>query len=224
MAPFYVLMALPGETEQNFLLMQPYTPRSKDNMISWVAAKSDPGVYGQRIVFAFPKQRLILGPEQIKARINQEPEISRNLTLLNQQGSRVIHGNLLVIPIKDSIVYIEPIYLTAEQSPIPELKYVVVAYSDKVVMAPNLATALVQVFGAAPTTAEGAGPGTATATSTPSPTVPGGAGGSKDAQLARSLYDQAIKAQRAGDWATYGKLIQELGVVLQRMATTKPTK
>ena len=138
MTPFYVLMALPGEQRQDFLLMEPFTPRTKDNMIGWMAVKSDPGSYGQRIVFNFPKQRLILGPQQISARLNQEPDISKELTLLNQQGSRALFGNLLVIPIKDSIVYVQPIYIRAEKSPMPELKRVVVAYADKIAMAPDL--------------------------------------------------------------------------------------
>ncbi len=221
MAPYYVLMALPGESEQHFMLMQPYTPRNKDNMISWVAALSDPGVYGRRVVFEFPKQRLIIGPMQVRARINQEPDISSKLTLLNQQGSRVRFGNLLVIPIEESIVYIEPLYLQASQSPMPELKYVVVAYDDKVSMAPDLATALIQVFGAAPSTAKeavegGSLEGTGAAkTGAARETAPAR---EQDAKLARTLYERAVKAQREGDWTAYGKALDELGVVLRRMS------
>jgi uncharacterized membrane protein (UPF0182 family) len=211
MAPFYVLMELPGEKGLSFILMQPFTPRSKDNMIGWMAARSDPGSYGERLVYNFPKQRLILGPEQIKARVNQEPDISKELTLLNQQGSRVIYGNLLVIPIKDAIVYIQPLYLQAESSPMPELKRVLVSYSDRVAMAPDLTAALLSVFGGVPVAPSAATSGTPVPGGSTQPAV-------GDAARARDLYDQAIAAQKAGDWATYGRLIGELGVVLQRLA------
>jgi uncharacterized membrane protein (UPF0182 family) len=218
MVPFYVLMQLPGEDALSFILMQPFTPRNKDNMIGWMAARSDPGSYGERLVYNFPKQRLILGPEQIKARMNQEPDISKELTLLNQQGSKVIYGNLLVIPINDAIVYIQPLYLQAESSPMPELKRIIVSYADKVAMASDLTDALSRVFGAPIPRTTGPGvleptvtpPGTSTSTSTVSP---------GEAALARDLYEKAVAAQKAGDWAEYGRLITQLGVVLERLAT-----
>jgi uncharacterized protein len=215
MVPYYILMQLPGETTENFLLMEPFTPRNKDNMIGWMAAKMDVGSYGKRIVYNFPKQRLVLGPQQIRARLNQEPDISKELTLLNQQGSQVIFGNLLVIPIKDSIVYIEPLYIQASQSAMPELKRVIVAYSDRIAMDASLGGALIKVFGAAP-------PGAGTTTSTPVPVPPGGgtAGGTAaDIAQARDLYAKALAAQKAGDWAAYGRYIAELGVTLDRLAS-----
>jgi uncharacterized membrane protein (UPF0182 family) len=223
MAPFYVLMELPGESKLSFILMQPFTPRTKDNMIGWMAVRCDGADYGKRIVYNFPKQRLILGPEQIKARMNQEPDISKELTLLNQQGSRAIQGNLLVIPIKDAIVYIQPLYIQAESSPMPELKRVIVSYGDRVVMSPDLATALSRVFGTtvgSGDTGQGgggapAGPGTgSTGTGTSGTGVSTG-----DVALARDLYTRALAAQRAGDWTTYGNLIGELGRVLDRLAS-----
>jgi len=217
MAPFYVLMELPGESTQQFLLMLPFTPRNKDNMIGWMAAKSDPGVYGHRIVYNFPKQRLILGPQQIKARLNQEPDISKELTLLNQQGSRVRYGNLLVIPLKDAIVYVQPIYLQAEQSPMPELKRVIVAYADKIAMAPDLSGALLAVFGGAPPASA-----TTSGTTTTSGTVTPGPGSASDLQQARDLYAKAIAAQKAGDWAAYGSYLKDLGAILDRLA--QPSK
>jgi uncharacterized membrane protein (UPF0182 family) len=220
MKPFYVLMQLPGQATEDFLLMEPFTPRSKDNMIGWMAAKSDPASYGQRIVYNFPKQTLVMGPQQIRARLNQEPDISKELTLLNQQGSNVIFGNLLVIPIKDSIVYVEPLYIQASQSPMPELKRVIVAYSDRIAMDTNLGGALATVFGA------GAGASTsATGSVTPTGTVP--AGSSADIAAARDLYAKALAAQKAGDWAAYGTYINQLGAILDRLASasqaTTPT-
>src|SRR5450759_4220688 len=101
-------MKLPASSEVHFYLMQPYTPRNKDNMIGWVAANSDPGTYGDRTVYLFPKDRVVLGPDQVSAQINQDAAISPQLSLWNQRGSQVIFGNMLVIPIKNSIVYIQP--------------------------------------------------------------------------------------------------------------------
>ncbi len=213
MAPFYVLMQLPGESKLSFILMQPFTPRNKDNMIGWMAARSDADSYGKRLVYNFPKQRLILGPEQIKARMNQEPDISKELTLLNQQGSRVIQGNLLVIPIKDAIVYVMPIYLQAESSPMPELKRVVVSYADRIAMTPDFKASLTAVFGGAPPQGGGqAGGGQGTGAGQETGALAG------DAALAKRLFEQATAAQKAGDWAGYGRLISELGTVLERMA------
>jgi hypothetical protein len=200
MAPFYVLMELPGEDVQDFLLMMPFTPRTKANMIGWMAARSDPADYGARIVYTFPKQRLVLGPEQVSARVNQDRLISQQLTLWNQRGSGVLFGNLLVIPIEDSIVYIQPLYLQAEQTAMPQLTRVIVAYADTVVMEKDLTTALMAVFGK----------------TTPRP--PEGGGETADVRRAKELYEQAIEAQRAGDWSAYGRYIEELGRVLDALA------
>lgn len=218
MRPFYVLMRLPGEQTEDFVLMLPFTPRTKQNMIGWMAAKSDPSNYGQRLVYQFPKQKLILGPEQVRARINQEPTISSQLTLWGQSGSKVLFGNLLVLPIKDSLLYVQPLYLQAEQSPIPQLTRVIVAYGDRISMQPDLATALSQAFGFQPPNVQPtAQPGaTSQGTATPSPSAP--AGIAALLAQANSLYKQAIAAQRAGDWATYGKLIGQLGEVLNDLA------
>jgi uncharacterized protein len=220
MSPFYVLMQLPGEKTQDFLLMEPFTPVGKDNMIGWMAAKSDPGSYGQRVVYNFPKQRLVMGPQQVAARLNQEPDISKELTLLNQQGSKVIFGNLLVIPLKDSIVYIEPLYIQAEQSPMPELKRVIVAYADSIAMAPDLRTALTSVFGAAPVGSE-VSSSTAVPSGNATSTVPAAPSGSTATLLgqARDLYARAIAAQKAGDWAAYGTYLKQLGDVLNQLAS-----
>jgi len=205
MDPFYVLMRLPQESTEDFMLMVPFTPRNKDNMIGWMAAKSDPADYGKRVVYTFPKQKLVLGPEQVSARVNQDPTISQQLTLWNQRGSGVLLGNQLVIPVDDSIVYIQPLYLQSEKTAMPQLTRLIVASGDKVAMEPDLKTALAAVFGSeAPTATADDSAGS----------VPGG-----DNALAKSLYEKAIAAQKAGDWAAYGKYIEQLGVVLGRMST-----
>lgn len=209
MEPFFVLLQLPGTDAEHFYLMQPYTPRNRDNMIGWMAASSDPANYGERTVFLFPKERVVFGPEQIKARMNQDPVISPQLSLWNQRGSSVRYGNMIVIPIEDSIVYVQPVFLQAEQTAIPELTRVVVSYADKVVMERTLEASLLKVFGQeAPTSVDG--------TSTAG--TGGGPATSASAALAQRLYDEAVAAQRAGDWAAYGEKIEQLGSVLGRLA------
>ncbi len=200
MDPFYVLMRLPGEAVEDFQLIQPFTPRNRNNMIGWMSAKSDPVDYGRRVVYEFPKQRVILGPEQVGARINQDDIIAPQLTLWSQRGSDVIFGNMLVVPLNDSIVYVQPLYLQAEQTAIPELVRVLVVYADKVEMAVDLEAALLAVFGERPID---------------DPDVPGLPA---DAARAAELYERAIQAQRAGDWAEYGRAIDELGRVLRELA------
>lgn len=204
MEPFYVLMRLPGETAEDFHMIIPFTASKRPNMIGWMSAKSDPADYGKRVVYQFPKERVILGPDQVLARINQDETISPQLTLWSQRGSQVIFGNMLVVPLEESIVYIQPLYLQAEQGAIPELTRVLVVYADKVEMAPDLEQALLKVFGA------GEAP---VAPGDDDPPVSDGT-----AAEARSLYEQAIEAQKAGDWAEYGRLIRELGRVLDQIA------
>ncbi|MHB8761449.1 MAG: UPF0182 family membrane protein [Coriobacteriia bacterium] len=199
MEPFFVLMQLPGEATEDFMLMMPFTPRTKANMIGWMAAKSDSESYGERVVYTFPKQRLVLGPEQVLARVNQDPVISQQLSLWNQRGSGVLFGNLLVVPIEDSIVYIQPLYLQAEQTAMPQLTRVIVTYGDKVAMEPDLASALLAVFGEVVEEPQ-----------------PGGI--AADPARAAELYERAIEAQRAGDWAAYGEYLEQLGAVLADLA------
>ena len=204
MDPFYVLMQLPGEDAEDFQMIQPFTPRNRDNMIGWMAVKSDPLDYGTRVVYEFPKQRVILGPKQVEARINQDDVIAPQLTLWSQRGSSVIFGNMLVIPLDESIVYIQPLYLQAEQTAIPELVRVIVVYADKVEMADDLSAALLAVFGE----------------QAPDDGEPGEPGANADVARALELYEAAIAAQRAGDWAAYGKAIDELGAVLEQLTGT----
>ena len=220
MQPFFVLMRLPGEPNEHFYLMQPYTPRNRDNMIGWVAANSDPERYGERTVYLFPKERVVLGPEQIMAQVNQDAQISPQLSLWNQRGSRAIFGNMLVIPIKDSIVYIMPLYLEAEQTAIPQLTKVIVSYADKIEMEDTLEQALLKVFGAE----SFAGQPSAPATVTPDGSIPTtGTPVAGDVRRAQELYQQAVEAQRKGDWATYGKRLQDLGTILSRLAGQEAT-
>jgi len=145
--PYYVIMRLPQFEREEFILIMPYTPRGKDNMVAWLAARSDPEGYGHLFAFKYPKDRLIFGPMQIEARVDQTPEISQQFTLWNQAGSRVIRGNLLVVPIGNSNLYVEPIYLRSVQGQLPELKRVIIANGSQVVMAENVAEALTRLFG-----------------------------------------------------------------------------
>jgi uncharacterized protein len=147
MEPYYVLMALPGEREMGFIQILPFTPANRENMIAWMAAQSDPAVYGNKVVYEFGKDSLFFGPQQVEARINQDPVISAQLALWNQQGSTVIRGNLLVIPIAGALLYVEPLYLQAATGRIPELQRVIVATANRVVMAENFGLALATLFG-----------------------------------------------------------------------------
>src|SRR5246127_3838216 len=146
MAPYYIMMRLPGETQAEFLQMLPMVPSQRENMIAWLAARCDQPDYGKLIVYQFPKDKLVYGPFQIEALINQNTEISQQLSLWNQMGSRVIRGNLLVIPIENSILYVSPLYRGAEAGQLPELKRVIAAYGDRVVMDETLAGALAALF------------------------------------------------------------------------------
>ena len=157
MAPYYIMMRLPGEPRAEFFLMLPMVPSQRENMIAWLAARCDPPDYGKLIVYEFPKEKLVYGPFQIEARINQNTEISQQISLWNQMGSRVIRGNLLVVPIENSILYVSPLYLRAESGQLPELKRVIAAYGDRVVMEETLPAALAALFKEAVPVAAAAG-------------------------------------------------------------------
>jgi uncharacterized membrane protein (UPF0182 family) len=203
--PYYVIMKLPGGAREEFILMQPMTPSNRSNMVAWLAARCDPPAYGELVEYAFPKERLIYGPQQIQARIDQDTTISQQLSLWNQMGSKVIRGNLLVIPVEDSLVYVEPLYLRSDQGQIPELKRVIVAYSDRVAMEPTLEAALSAVFkpGAAPPRVI-----ERPATAAPSETAA--------AKTARAHYRAALDALRAGDWSGFGREMEALGKALEQ--------
>ncbi len=214
MEPYYTIMKLPGEKQEEFILMIPYNPKKKDNLSAWMAARSDGEAYGKMVVYRFPKDRLVYGPKQIVARINQDTEISRQVSLWDQRGSQVIQGTLLVIPVESSLIYVQPLYLRAESGKIPELKRVIVAYENKIAMEETLERALARIFGeggdAALAAAASGAPLPAAATRRP-------AAESDLAARAQEHYDRAIKAQREGNWALYGEEIEKLGDVIRGM-------
>lgn len=144
--PYYLITSLPTVPFEEFILLLPYTPQQRTNLIAWLAARSDGENYGKLLLYVFPKQRLVYGPEQIEARINQDPVISQQITLWNRQGSRVIQGNLLVIPIEQSLLYVEPLYLEATQNSLPTLVRVIVAYENRIVMTQTLEQSLQAIF------------------------------------------------------------------------------
>jgi uncharacterized membrane protein (UPF0182 family) len=144
--PYYLITKLPSGQREEFILLRPFTPAQRNNLIAWLSARSDGDQYGKMRLYTLPKQRLIYGPEQIEARINQDPVISQRISLWNRQGSRAIQGNLLVIPIERSLLYVEPLYLEAEYNQLPTLVQVVVAYRDRIVMADTLQKALEAIF------------------------------------------------------------------------------
>jgi uncharacterized membrane protein (UPF0182 family) len=203
--PYYVTMKLPGGPREEFILMQPMTPSNRSNMVAWLAARCDPPQYGELVAYEFPKERLIYGPQQIEARIDQDTTISQALSLWNQMGSKVIRGNLLVIPVEDSLVYVEPLYLRSEQGQIPELKRVIVAYNDRLAMEPTLEAALAAVFR----------PGAAAPRAVEGPAAPAPAETATE-KTARAHYRAALEALRAGDWSGFGREMEALGKALER--------
>jgi uncharacterized membrane protein (UPF0182 family) len=212
----HIILRLPGETTPEFIYMTPFTPRGKDNLAAWMVARMDGDHYGEMIVYRFPKQSLVYGPKQVSNRINQDTEISRELTLWDQRGSQVIRGELLVIPIEESLIYVQPIFLRAQGGTIPELKRVVVAHGNRVVMSETLESGLNTLFGSTVPAARGAVAASASTAVTP----PGGIASSSVADLlaqAQQHYDRAIAAQRAGNWAEYGREIDALGAILRQL-------
>jgi uncharacterized membrane protein (UPF0182 family) len=210
MEPYYVIMRLPGEEREEFLLMLPFTPPRKDNMITWLAARSDGDKYGKLIAYNFPKDKLIYGPRQIEARIDQDPVISEQFTLWGQAGSQIIRGNLLVIPIEQSILYVEAIYLQAERGRLPELKRVIVATSgDRIAMEQTLTQSLNAIYGGLPAEELPA------VVSPTTPEMP-----SEIAELAELAQEHYIKAQdylKEGDWAGWGEELQKMEEVLSQL-------
>jgi uncharacterized membrane protein (UPF0182 family) len=214
MEPYYTIMRMPGEQKEEFILLTLFNPARRDNMIAWMAARSDPPHYGRLIVFNFPKQKLVYGPRQIDARIDQDPVISQQLALWNQRGSTVIRGSLLAIPIDQSLIYVQPLYLAAsEQGALPELRRVIVAYGNQIAMEPTLEQSLARVFGGRPAPAAPAAPTEAAA----APTT----GTRQLAQRAWEIWTRAQDALRRGDWATYGAEQKRLEETLRSLTQSR---
>jgi len=211
MEPYYIISQLPDEEKTEFILMLPFTPATKNNMIAWMAARSDGENYGDLLVYNFPKDKLVYGPMQIESRIDQDSDISQLLTLWSQRGSRVIRGNLLVIPIEQSLLYIEPIYLQAETSELPELKRVVVGYGDQIVMKENLDLALQEIFGQIP---EKKVEKYKEDIKYDKDNIIIDTNINELTNRALNLYNQALENQREGNWSEYGRLIKELENIL----------
>jgi hypothetical protein len=209
MDPYYTVMKLPGEKKEEYILLLPFTPAKRDNLAAWVTARCDGAHYGKILAYTFPRDRLIFGPKQIDARINQDAAISQQLTLWSQRGSQVIRGSMLVIPIESSLLYVQPLYLaSADKGSLPELRRVIVAYENEVVMEENLELALFKLFGGR--RPEAARPARAVAEEKAAP-----------AELARQAlkaYERALELQRQGNWTGYGEQLKALEDILRRLA------
>ena len=216
MEPYYTIMKLPGEKVEEYILLLPFTPSKRDNLAAWLTARCDEPNYGKIRAYTFPRDRLIYGPKQIDARINQDSFISQQLTLWNQRGSEVIRGSMLVIPIEKSLLYVQPLFLAADKAALPELKRVIVAFGDQVVMEENLELALQRLFG-----------GKKELVTTPVAAVASGmkpeAEGRKPAtpklaKEAMAIYERAMNLQRQGNWAGYGDELRKLEQVLRQLS------
>ncbi len=210
MTPRHMIMKLPTEKKEEYILMLPFTPRAKDNLSAWMVARNDGAHYGKLSVYRFPKQKLIFGPKQVIGRINQDADISRQISLWDQGGSQVIQGSLLVIPIEESLIYVRPLYLKADAGKIPELKRVIVAYENKVAMEETLEAGLARIFGGFDKLTAGA--------SSASQIIPTQSTNTQElAAQANQVYEAALRAQREGDWGRYGAEIKRLGEILNRL-------
>ncbi|TET52626.1 MAG: UPF0182 family protein [Actinobacteria bacterium] len=208
--PYYVILQLP-QWKNDFQLIRPFTPSGKNNMISWMSVNSEPDKYGEVLLYQFSKKELVYGPSQIEARIDQQPDISERFSLWSQRGSQVIRGNLLVIPIKNSLLFVEPIYLQSEQSQIPELKRVITVFGNKVAMGNTFDEALESLFSGKVVTGD-----EKEDTTEKKETVEKK---SREDLIkeANDLYKKATTAQKEGDWSSYGKYIQDLGNILEKL-------
>jgi uncharacterized membrane protein (UPF0182 family) len=216
MQPYYVIMRLPGNPREEYILMLPMVPQGRDNMISWMAARCDGTDYGHLFEYSFSKDKLFYGPYQIQARINQNPEISRQLSLWNQMGSKVILGNLIVIPLQDSLLYVEPLYIRAENGQLPELDRVIASYSDRVVMGEDLGGTLQALFKGTATEAPVIAQAAPIQNAAVSPMAPVGASvGALPLQDASDHYARAMTALKSGDWSQFGTEMQSLGAILR---------
>ena len=232
MEPYYVIMRLPGQTRDEFVQILPFVPNGRQNMIGWLAAQSDAPNYGRAVSFAFPNGATVYGPTQVEAAVNQDPTVSQQLTLWGQQGSHVIIGNLIVMPIEASLLYVQPLYLESSTTPVPQLKRVIVFYrastsagvteiggQQVVAMQPTFAAALTQIFGAAPPAA-----GSGATPTTPGTTTPSGPVSARVKTLiaqANQQFQAAQAALKAGDFSGYGAKIKALAATLKSLQAAK---
>jgi len=223
MDPNFVLMKLPDERTTEFIEILPFTPANRNNLIGWIAGRSDDPHYGTAIVYDFPKTRLIDGPLQIEARIDQNPQLSGQLSLWNQQGSHVRRGSLIVIPIGRALLYAEPIYLQAERSPMPELRLVVLAMQDRLAYGPTFESAVAALFGNAPSTIAPAAPPPGAAAAQPELPQASAAPVSRAPGAPPNADADALIAEAARDLADYQRLTAEgrLGEAGQKLEALK---
>jgi hypothetical protein len=243
MEPYYIILKLPEAQKEEFVLMTPFTPSKKDNMIGWLAARSDLPNYGNLLAYKLPKEKLVYGPMQIEARVDQQTEISRELSLWGQRGSRVIRGNLLAIPLSDTFIYVEPVYLEAKQeqseSPssgpapkqrglapasaqkdrstaasLPELKRVIVAFGNRIIMEQNLDMALRRVLSGQLFSKQTAA----------SPSIPLTDDISSLGAMALEHYNKAKDYLRQGNWAEYGRELENLEKILKEISSKTQDK
>jgi uncharacterized protein len=230
MSPYYMIMRLPGQTSEEFVLVLPYVPNGRSNMIAWLGAESDLPNYGKAVSFEFPSSLSVYGPAQVEAAINQDPTISSQRTLWGQEGSTVIFGNLLTVPIGDSLLYVQPLYLQSSQTKLPQIQRIIVFYrspsanpnlpsgqQQNVVMAATLSEALTAIFGGA--SSPGTEPGSTT-TTTPG-TIPLSPAAAQLIAQASAEYDAAQAALRAGDLATFAQHIDALGKILSQLKASQ---
>ena len=225
MEPYYIIMRLPDEEKEEFLLMLPFTPVNKNNTIGWLAARCDGENYGTLLAYHFPKEKLVYGPSQIENRIQQDTVITEQLALWGRGGSRVIRGNLLFIPLGKSKLYVEPVFLQAEAGGLPELKRVIVAAGEQIAMERTLKESLAAIFSAEvpPTEPEAKPPPAAEPEKTepeskpPTPVKPESADIASLIEQAQQHYDKAQQYLKEGDWAGYGKELAALETILERL-------
>jgi uncharacterized membrane protein (UPF0182 family) len=224
MEPNFVLMTLPGERSIEFIAILPFTPANRNNLIGWIAGRSDGEHYGEAVVYDFPKTKLIDGPLQIEARIDQNAQLSGQLSLWNQQGSHVRRGSLIVIPIGRALLYAEPIYLQADRSPMPELRLVVLAVQDRLAYGPTFESAMAALFGTAPSVLSAQGSPVAPAARPASAATPAAAApGDVDALIAEAARDFTDYQQltAAGKLAEAGEKLEELKRTLEQLQTRR---
>jgi uncharacterized membrane protein (UPF0182 family) len=205
--PYYIIMRLPGQKKEEFVLLLPFTPNKRDNMRSWLAARSDGANYGKLISLNFPKAKLVYGPKQINARIDQDANISQKLTLWGQSGSQVIRGSLLAIPIENSLLYVQPLYISAEEGSLPELKRVITAFGNRIAMEETLEQSLTRLFGSAAGSEE-VQKGMATEPSGETPDL---------ARRALEQFNRSVELLRQGNWSGFGEELKRLEELLKGM-------